>query len=1073
MNKRKILLAAAAPMAVMSGQLVPDAVIAAETTTARPIPKIRTFAPVKIENTPRILTRVPVPEEEKAETEEERVRVDSAEQAPTPRKRTRDLVPRIDTPTPVDVEDAPRIRSRVAEPVDEAAPGKETIPRIRTRTGTPRADTSAPAEVEKIPYIRTRLPTPFEEVADEPATPRVRTRTPAADADDSVSVESADDEPRRGGGTPRIDIAIPDEIMDLPRLRKRAPSSEADETDANATPSRRRTPRSRVDDDLPTTAEEWTPRKRVQPDRIDTAMPVDVENLPRQRYDMADSENDAPLSVQTLSAKKKKICEDRPVSIRADNGDGPPTLVVPPSDLAAMQAANSIALKAGGYSEFANKSGVIKTIPAAALRANPTITLGKTKANFTSMLNNPKALMNIATKLRAMPDLVEVRAESLEGLEIKQTGLAVRSLLTYQFKLGACNTPQRRAKIEATGISCFVEEDETQITQSFSSPRDARYIADPRLRAKAIAKAKQGAAAIRQQIDSGINTFRNSAASAGGRAELVAQIGECELERLEALTDTELAGELANANETRIEQVAFVPSSDGAQPAPPPPAKPSQPKDVDAEYELAKNIFVSGFTLKKGTEWRQRVQTTIKWCLVGCKETYFVEVFAGVDFGFGLRVPIAVDGTYRFKQSGGVASANLTPRMIAINGSVGDFAAAGMPADLIYSGKELVAQITAYAGASAKLPFVGTLGDSYDLTLDLTEFLPGDFKNGQFTPPSPGYPKSATKIFDDWDLIGGRANFGVLGAKILPQVKITLRSTKLQLDLLDHGRSAGTGDDVKLPVSNGTLANLIVGDQNISHFTLKDPQYAMNFSLTPGLVARLFVDLSVWRKNWDLPVWFPDLEVKLAEVDLSCHAGTVCSRDYFYGPSGQKSAFEVALDKWSNDFDALWTKQCLDEMCKLGVGWSRQYGVLESWKKLQADGLDPNSPNSIKQMMPIFVQATKYAKMNINDSLGREAAGKSKAMSALAEGLYLPRCADIECYNNVKALAQAMEPRAKQLAKDNPNRNSTWISQQVNKEFAPQFEQEIADSKLRVAVDQARKADAQLKKNKLPKLPKN
>jgi len=59
---------------------------------------------------------------------------------------------------------------------------------------------------------------------------------------------------------------------------------------------------------------------------------------------------------------------------------------------------------------------------------------------------------------------------------------------------------------------------------------------------KAIAKAKKGEAALRQQIDSGINTFRNSAASAGGRAELVAQIGECELERLEALTDTELAG---------------------------------------------------------------------------------------------------------------------------------------------------------------------------------------------------------------------------------------------------------------------------------------------------------------------------------------------------------------------------------------------------------------------------------------------------------------------------------------------------------------------------------------------------
>ena len=114
--------------------------------------------------------------------------------------------------------------------------------------------------------------------------------------------------------------------------------------------------------------------------------------------------------------------------------------------------------------------------------------------------------------------------------------------------------------------------------------------------------------------------------------------------------------------------------------------------------------------------------------------------------------------------------------------------------------------------------------------------------------------------------------------------------------------------------------------------------------MTPGLNARVFIDIEVWSDEWNWPIWLPQLAVQLPPggVDFACHAGTACVRSYSFSPSrkneieGPTSATDAALEEWGLKFDNQWLPQCPDKKCEFAIKIVRQ-GTISNVKKLTAE----------------------------------------------------------------------------------------------------------------------------------------
>lgn len=746
------------------------------------------------------------------------------------------------------------------------------------------------------------------------------------------------------------------------------------------------------------------------------------------------------------------------------------TVLIPPADGQTLPLAGAVTLRRGGFGDLIKTLPVVREMSGAQLRANPTIRVGKSQLDFRKMLANPQALINVADRMSKMPDLVEVRPGKLTAFEMGK-GVVVRDFLSYSFKPGACSNERNRARIAATGVSCFTRSTPAEIDSSYARAGSLRFVRDPIKRAQALAEAQAERNQVGQDIHKRVADFRNRLADPALRAELVSAAGEAEIARLEALDDTALAGELINNSENLIEQVFYVPT-DAPPQEPAPPAPPPTPKveDVSASYPLGTHTYLAGFTLGRDFEWSQGVQTTIKWCLFGCKQTYYAKVSAGFGYKFGLRFPIQLTGTYDYALKGGLQSGTVTTQIATINGSAADYASTKLPANLVYGGKELVASFSAHAGVAAKLPLVGQLGP-VDIPLvdyDLTTLLPGAFANGQFKPPEPGVPgPSAPFILDQLDLLGGRGNFGVLGAQVFPAVDVRMDSTLLSLSLTD--RFSGNKTPVILPA--GTTSVPLALKNGAAEFDIGNPQYGIQFTLTPGLNARLFIDLAVWGAKVDWPVWFPQLAVTVPSDGLKfeCHAGTICSQEFRFTPNGAQSVFLGRIEQWSRDFDALWIPKCIDETCRFGVKLARNKVVFEG-KGKDADNPDGETNALYQSMTPFFVEATKRAATYVGDAQARKSQDVSNAMGILAQAIWTKQCRDSLCFDTITALTKQMGPRAAQIAKATPELGTLKINQQVNKEFVPKFQKEVDDSKLRESIAQAALVAQQAKRGKQPKL---
>ena len=121
-----------------------------------------------------------------------------------------------------------------------------------------------------------------------------------------------------------------------------------------------------------------------------------------------------------------------------------------------------------------------------------------------------------------------------------------------------------------------------------------------------------------------------------------------------------------------------------------------------------------------------------------------------------------------------------------------------------------------------------------------------------------------------------------MGAKVRPAIRFDLTSDKLKFDLVDRVSGQKTRID-----RSGHAYDLAIADRHRSRFVVRDPVYNLTFSMTPGIVPMVFVDISVWSKKWNWPVWFPQLEVEIPRggIDFSCHAGTRCAHSHEFRPA--------------------------------------------------------------------------------------------------------------------------------------------------------------------------------------------
>jgi hypothetical protein len=604
----------------------------------------------------------------------------------------------------------------------------------------------------------------------------------------------------------------------------------------------------------------------------------------------------------------------------------------PPAPASAPQAAPGTPASSSRIGQGPAQAAVRRQMTLDEVRRAPKVTMGSATVDFGPMLDNPGALHNVANRLRGMPDAVEVRDAATDVLEIDQ-GLVIRSRLKYRLRPAGCGRGAMQGRSRSSGgdSPCLAKGTLDQRIAELSDPRSPSFVADENLRPRATAKVRAAAESLEAQLKARAAEMRVALADPAQRKALADKVGQAEAERISRLSDEEFADEVMNSAEVEIEETMFVPRVDRnlftrnvpvshpafesaalralaqqSSAASPPLTQRDLTSNVDAAIRaaeqppagasrepvvlsrpLGKFVYLTGFTLGREYEWRRRFGVKIDPCpIFSCEISAWVEPYAALGYGFGLRFPLELTATLLTPASlVGAKEAQLKLDFVPINGNPDHYRSAGLAEDQLFGGKELVAEVGSRAGLGYRVPFVdlSDYGVPNPLELkfgrDFTELLEGNFRGGQFTPPAPGTDgiEAFRRTFPQLDLLGQQANFGVVGAKVYPAIKVDLVSNALQFQIRDDLANR------RIPVNaTGQTHAITIDAEGYARFAVGDSVYNLAFEVMPGIEAATHVDLGVWRDGWAWPVWFPELTIQLPPggVDFSCHAGTHCRRKW-------------------------------------------------------------------------------------------------------------------------------------------------------------------------------------------------
>lgn len=558
---------------------------------------------------------------------------------------------------------------------------------------------------------------------------------------------------------------------------------------------------------------------------------------------------------------------------------------------------------------------ILRRLTPADLSSGASLQLGSTTVDLAPVMKSPHSLTNVAKSIRAMPNLASVDKDNIEVLQL-DNGVLVQQYISYKVKPGACDNASNRSRLTAAGVDCLKRAPLSGRVAELSNPSSPRYVADASKRATAVAEMTRADAQATADLRQGHQTFHANLKDSAKRAELERALGKSEVNRIAALSEDAYIQEVIQNAVTEIESVVFVPAQpvkSGLKKSPQlqsigtlttapkleplGPARPIMPtpaprQEAPTVYEtfrsrasIGDHVFLTGFTHEYSYSWQKHVSKTINTCFFGCQKRYGATAIATFSYAAGLRVPIEVQSEYIYEiDAQGKVSSSVSMKAAPVNGSREQYLSSGLPASKLYDAKEIVLEAGVWAYAAARLPIMGHKSIKYEESYDFTRHLPSPFRDGQFTPPSPGHTTDRAPFAVNLDLLGGLANFGVAGASIRPLFGLSLSSSRLELGFVDQqggGRRqvSFTGQPVTFPVghSNATYT---------SRFGIGYPTYDVRLNIEPGVRAKLWVDVAVWSSEWTWDVYIPELKVSLPPqgTDFSCHQGTTCTRMFQVPP---------------------------------------------------------------------------------------------------------------------------------------------------------------------------------------------
>lgn len=734
--------------------------------------------------------------------------------------------------------------------------------------------------------------------------------------------------------------------------------------------------------------------------------------------------------------------------------------IVPPAGGQDARAGGRFILGPAAVSEELRSLPVRRQLSLANLRSQPVIQLTRAQVDFGPMLRDPNAPFNVAQALRARTDLADVTMDETTTYEITNRGYIVHSLISYSIKPGVCADTNRRTALEQAGGRCPRMISDAAAEASIDDPASPRFAPRER-RGAALQQLRTSRQQQRTQMTSVVAQARTVLNNPAQRDALVARFGAAEVERLRGLGDEALAGEIASGGVRTIERTFFIPLVDNyapgfanriqpagggsgpnggtvqpASPATPPPPPPAPIDYAPTTVPLERHVFLAGFTMGREYEWRERVEVTIPLCFLGCEETFYIEAWVKFGYGFGLRFPMEMTGTYTYE---GRDRANVLVNFAPFNGDVGDYIATGLPAEQLFAAKEAVAEIGFGAGFKYRVPILGSNTFGFDEKLDLTSQFPAPFTDGQFTPPAANSSTPrAVRVFG-FDLLGQRVNLGILGATVKPMVGVSLEGKDLTFRLSD--RLAG-GAPRAITTGSRHPLRVAATDQS-SSFTLGDPTYTLVFVVTPGIRPHVFLNTFLWETGWSYDLWMPQLSIELPPGGLTfaCHDGTQCRRDYAASPTGVTSMEGAAdleqralraLGDWvRNVYEPRWLPECSDQVCRAALRWIAVSEIAEMAERvhLPFDGWLMQQLWILNNDVPTGLPL--HRDQALRDSRIRYRTAQRQA--------WLAACYDQPCRQRVTQLWGEIE-QWEEAALQNPSARLAQVRSGVESHFIPQLQ---------------------------------
>ena len=237
------------------------------------------------------------------------------------------------------------------------------------------------------------------------------------------------------------------------------------------------------------------------------------------------------------------------------------------------------------------------------------------------------------------------------------------------------------------------------------------------------------------------------------------------------------------------------------------------------------------------------------------------------------------------------------------------------------------------------------------------------------------------------------------------------------------------------------------------------PCLSHRIQITPGLAARLFIDVAVWSDHWDWPVWFPQIAVTLPPdgATFTCHEKTVCSYDYLYSPTDEKDKqgdlqppddpLEKEVYNWQVSFKKKWFAICPSmplQFCQVAIlGVVKTIGnQMETEMKAQTAMI----------VLKKAIEADKQAKAIVLEAKVALIDRHGKELFQAYEPFWSSGCADQLCHDNIKKLGgqyvQALMDRQK--TNSDKEQNEIVLIENTAGHWAQRAHDEVEASKRRV-----------------------